>query len=246
MGCATRQTRRGDRGTCSSCLRHTSFRASTVSLTSIRTRSPKVSRIARQQCRPPAAKMSNPQTYQFPSKTIQTDYPLIDNDPHFKRVIRYARPSDYVHGTVAAAAGPGLFYLMERMHPSGVGKGGFAQGMRLASFIGAVGGFYYFYQRSIFRFYGMSENAREVRMDMREMTDRVKAGLPLYGDSQLTPAMQGVAARQSRYSALFMAVLPWFNFVNHNQHGVDTAKYYQQAERELEEERLAKLAKGGK
>jgi hypothetical protein len=92
----------------------------------------------------------------------------------------------------------------------------------------------------------MSENAREVRMDMREMTDRVKAGLPLYGESQLTPAMQGVAARQSRYSALFMAVLPWFNFVNHNQHGVDTAKYYQQAERELEEERLAKLANGGK
>jgi hypothetical protein len=73
-------------------------------------------------------------------------------DRHFKRVIRYARPSDYVHGTVAAAAGPGLFYLMERMHPSGVGKGGFAQGLRLASFIGAVGGFYYFYQRSICMF----------------------------------------------------------------------------------------------
>jgi hypothetical protein len=52
--------------------------------------------------------------------------------------------------------------------------------------------------------------------------------------------MQGVAARQSRYSALFMHVVPWFNFVNHNQHGVDTAKYYQQAERELEAERLGK------
>jgi len=77
-------------------------------------------------------------------------------------------------------------------------------------------------------------------MDMREMVDKVKAGQSLYGESQLTPAMQGVAARQSRYSALFMSVLPWFNFVNHNQHGVDTAKYYQQAERELEAERLAK------
>jgi len=86
----------------------------------------------------------------------------------------------------------------------------------------------------------MSENEREVDMDMREMVAKVKTGEPLYGDSRLTPSMQGVAARQSRYSALFMAVVPWFNFVNHNQHGVDTAKYYQQAERELEAERLGK------
>jgi len=84
----------------------------------------------------------------------------------------------------------------------------------------------------------MSENSREIRMDMREMVDRLKAGKSLYGESQLTPAMQGVAARQSRYSALFFAGIPWFNFVNHSQHGVDTAKYYQQAERELEAERL--------
>ncbi|KAK0655105.1 NADH-ubiquinone oxidoreductase complex I, 21 kDa subunit-domain-containing protein [Cercophora newfieldiana] len=184
--------------------------------------------------------MSTPQTYQFPSKTIKTDYPLIDNDPHFKRVIKYARPSDYAHGAVAAAAGPGLLYTMEKMHPSGAGKGGLAQAMRLAGFIGVAGGFLYFYQRSILRFYGMSENSREIQMDMREMVDRVKAGQTLYGESQLTPSMQGVAARQSRYSALFFSVLPWFNFVNHSQHGVDTAKYYQQAERELEAERLAK------
>lgn len=87
------------------------------------------------------------------------------------------------------------------------------------------------------RFYGATENRRELEMDMREMVDKVKAGEPLYGESTLTPHMQGVAARQSRYSSLFMGVLPWFNFVNHNQHGIDTAKYYQQAERELEQER---------
>lgn len=89
------------------------------------------------------------------------------------------------------------------------------------------------------RFYGATENEREVKMDMREMVDKVKRDQPLYGESELTPYMQGVAARQSRYSALFMANVPWFNFVNHNQHGVDTAKYYQQAERELEAERKA-------
>ncbi|KAI2780887.1 NADH-ubiquinone oxidoreductase complex I, 21 kDa subunit-domain-containing protein [Daldinia loculata] len=185
--------------------------------------------------------MANPpqQTY-IPSKVVPSEYPLIDNDPHFKRVVGYARTSDYVHGAVAAAAGPGLLWTMERFAPSHVGRGGFARAMRLAGLIGAMGGFLYFYQRSSLRFYGMSENAREVELDMREMVDKVKAGEPLYGQSSLTPHMQGVAARQSRYSALFTAVLPWFNFVNHNQHGVDTAKYYRRAEQELEAERLGK------
>lgn len=90
------------------------------------------------------------------------------------------------------------------------------------------------------RFYGFSENAREVDMDMREMVGKVKRGEPLYGESTLTPHMQGVAARQSRFSSLFSDVIPWFNFVNHSQHGVDTAKYYRQAEKELETERQAK------
>ena len=90
-------------------------------------------------------------------------------------------------------------------------------------------------------------------MDMREMVDKIKRGELLYGSSELTPYMQGVAARSSRYSALILHIIPWFNFVNHpqvnaiifffwnhindiSQHGVDTAKYYQQAERELAEE----------
>jgi hypothetical protein len=67
------------------------------------------------------------------------------------------------------------------------------------------------------RFYGFTENKREVEMDMREMVDKVKKGEPLYGRSEMTEHMQGVAARNSRYTALFFDVLPWFNFVNHNQ-----------------------------
>lgn len=90
------------------------------------------------------------------------------------------------------------------------------------------------------RFYGFTENARELEMDMREMVDKVKRGESLYGESQLSPHMQGVAARQSRFSSLFSDVVPFFNFVNHPQHGVDTAKYYRQAEKELEAERQAK------
>ncbi|CAM1501561.1 Fc.00g035450.m01.CDS01 [Cosmosporella sp. VM-42] len=171
------------------------------------------------------------------SKVVQTDYPLIDNDPHFKRVVRYARTSDYVYGGLWAAFAPTALLTLERFAPSHVGKGGFAKAMRLAGAVGAIGGFLYFYQRSCLRFYGATENARELEMDMREMVDKVKKGEALYGESRLSPHLQGVAARQSRYSALFLSTIPWFNFVNHNQHGVDTAKYYQQAEKELEAEK---------
>jgi hypothetical protein len=90
------------------------------------------------------------------------------------------------------------------------------------------------------RFYGWTENKREVEKDMKEMVAKVKAGEPLYGTSTLTPYIQGVASRNSRYTGVFLHVIPWFNFVNHNQHGVDTAKYFQQAEREMEAEKSGK------
>lgn len=54
-------------------------------------------------------------------------------------------------------------------------------------------------------------------MDSREMVDKVKKGEPLYGTSKVSTYLQGVAARNSRYSQLFVHVLPWFNAVNHDQ-----------------------------
>ncbi|KAI9885331.1 MAG: chromosome segregation in meiosis- protein [Watsoniomyces obsoletus] len=172
-----------------------------------------------------------------PHKIVHADYPLIDSDPHFRRVVGYARPSDYFVGGAVAVAGPALLRLMEQVSPSYVGRGGFPPIMRLCYAIGAGAGFLAIYQRSILRFYGWEENSREVEMDMREMVDKVKKGEPLYGKSSMSPYMQGVAARNSRYTGLFLDMMPWFNFANHQQHGVDTAKYYQQAERELEAER---------
>lgn len=64
-------------------------------------------------------------------------------------------------------------------------------------------------------------------MDMREMVDKVKKGEPLYGHTNLSPYMQGVAARNSRYSALMAQVIPWANFVNHNQvcTSIDTREF---------------------
>jgi len=93
------------------------------------------------------------------------------------------------------------------------------------------------------RFYGARENRREIEMDMREMVDKVKRGEPLYGKSDVSEYMQGVATRNSRYSATLIHLIPWFNFVNHPYHGVDTAKYYRQAELELEQERIAREGK---
>ena len=124
--------------------------------------------------------------------------------------------------------------LWEKLSPSHVPKGGFASTMRLSCAIGATAGFLYFYECSIckylpllhsqapanvptVRFYGVDENKREVEMDMREMVDKVKRNEPLYGKSSLTPYMQGVASRNSRYSGIFLHVIPWFNFVNHDQ-----------------------------
>ncbi|KXL47415.1 hypothetical protein M433DRAFT_77042 [Acidomyces richmondensis BFW] len=177
-----------------------------------------------------------------PARQLNTDYPLIDSDPHFKRVISYARPSDYVAGAVCSAFIPGGMILLERFSPTDIGRGqsGFPSIMRLSTTLGLLSGFYLFYSRSINRFYGFTENRREVEMDMREMTDKVKRGEPLYGVSTLSEYMQGAASRQSRYAGVFIHVMPWFNFVNHNHHGVDTAKYYQNAERELEAERTGK------
>lgn len=71
--------------------------------------------------------------------------------------------------------------------------------------------------RRIVRFYGFSENKREVEKDMREMVDKVKNNEPLYGKSSLSPYMQGVASRNSRYSGVWLHVVPMFNFVNHEQ-----------------------------
>jgi hypothetical protein len=166
------------------------------------------------------------------------------------------RPSDYLSGAALTAFTPFSLALMERVSPSYAGKGGYKSVLRVSWMVGLVAGGMYAYTRStsmftdVFstcpqyltsnqvRFYGATENAREAEMDMREMVTKAKKGLPLYGESTMSEYMQGVAARNSRYSGLFMFAMPWFNFVNHNQHGVDTAKYYQQAERELEAERV--------
>jgi hypothetical protein len=57
-----------------------------------------------------------PNTITMPGLQIHRDYPLIDSDPHFSRVVRYFRPSDYATWGIATAAGPTALYLFGMSH----------------------------------------------------------------------------------------------------------------------------------
>ena len=62
------------------------------------------------------------------------------------------RGSDYLYGSIFAAAGPITFFVMDRVSPSQVGKGGFAGPMRLMGAVGLTAGFLLAYSRSISTF----------------------------------------------------------------------------------------------
>jgi hypothetical protein len=58
------------------------------------------------------------------------------------------RKSDYAAGTAVAAANPLALYIMEKVSPSHVGRGGFAPGMRLVIGLGLGAGFLVSYSLS--------------------------------------------------------------------------------------------------
>lgn len=76
------------------------------------------------------------------------EWKILIVNSHFKRVVGYARTSDYVAGGLVAAFAPAALLTLEKFAPSHVGRGGFAKAMRLAGFVGLAGGFLYGYQRS--------------------------------------------------------------------------------------------------
>ncbi|WVQ80014.1 hypothetical protein IAT38_002115 [Cryptococcus sp. DSM 104549] len=161
----------------------------------------------------------------MPAKEVKRDYPLIDSDPYFGRVVRYMRPSDYQVWAGATAAGPLTLWLYEYADPTKSTRPALRAAYRLTGFLGFAGGFLLAYQRSSFRFWGWTENKAEVAKDQAELSARAAAGKPIYGESDLTPYLQGVAARNSTWSQLKLATFPWFNVAHHNSHGVDTSKY---------------------
>ncbi|CAG8471388.1 7501_t:CDS:2 [Ambispora leptoticha] len=158
----------------------------------------------------------------MPEVKINTAYPVIDTDPHFLRVVRYFRSSDYAVWTACTVGGPAFMLAFEKVSPTYQRLG---VPLKIATLLGAMGGFLLAYQRSSLRFWGWTENEREYDLDMKEMKQRLKEGKSLYGESDLDLFNQASAARQSRYAALKFSWLPWFNFVNHPFHGVDPKKY---------------------
>ncbi|KDQ18929.1 hypothetical protein BOTBODRAFT_28409, partial [Botryobasidium botryosum FD-172 SS1] len=158
----------------------------------------------------------------MPIPLTQTPFPLIDADPHATRVVRYMRPSDYAVMAGATGAAPAALYFYEMADPT---RYKLRPVLKLATFIGFAGGFLLAYQRSSFRFWGWSENEREQAKDLAELSQRAKEGKPLYGETDIPDYVQGVAHRNSAFSQLKFGAIPWFNFVNHSQHGTDPAKY---------------------
>ncbi|CAE6412999.1 unnamed protein product [Rhizoctonia solani] len=163
----------------------------------------------------------------MPLKQTSTPYPLLDADPHFNRVVRYFRPSDYAVWAGATVAAPAALFAYERVDPS---RHNLRPALKMITVIGAVGGFLLAYQRSSLRFWGWSENAREEQLDYKELSARAAAGKPLYGESDMPPFIQGAAHRNSAFSQLKFAAIPWFNFVSHPNHGTDPEKYKSKAE----------------
>lgn len=51
----------------------------------------------------------------MPVKEFSTPYPVIDSDPHFSRVVRYMRPSDYAAWAAGTAAAPALLLGMGKV-----------------------------------------------------------------------------------------------------------------------------------
>jgi hypothetical protein len=143
------------------------------------------------------------------AQQLVTPYPVIDTDPHFFRVIRYTRASDWLYAAGLTAGFPGAMMFWERREPS-TPKGALPSVMRMSWTLGAIGGFLLAYSRSSQRFWGWAENEREQEKDMQEMKGRVAAGLKPYGESELSPYMQGVAARNSTFSGLFVGLMPWY------------------------------------
>ncbi|KAG0256363.1 hypothetical protein BG011_004593 [Mortierella polycephala] len=148
---------------------------------------------------------------------IRTEHPVIDADPHFTRVVRYMRTSDYAAWGGLTLGGPAILLAFERVRP-GAGPKGINVALTVGAAIGFMGGFLYSYQKSSLRFLGWEENAREQAMNRSEMDARAAAGLPAYGEPTMDEANQASAARNSKYSILKFSAVPWFNTTNHKYH----------------------------
>lgn len=159
----------------------------------------------------------------------QADYEIIDVDPHFSRVVKYFRGSDWLKVGLFTASGPAIVTAIEffesgrkRFHVS-------PSAIRITAALGFTAGFLNQYAQSSLRFQGAIENSREVRKDRYEIKQRLAQGLSPYkeNESSLSQWLRRTAAANSTHSFNYLGIFPWFNFVNHEHHGVSLKKYYE-------------------
>ncbi|KAI0028552.1 NADH-ubiquinone oxidoreductase complex I, 21 kDa subunit-domain-containing protein [Vararia minispora EC-137] len=163
-------------------------------------------------------------------------FPLIDSDPHFSRVLRYMRLSDYAVWGGTTIVSPAFLYALNRVSPAMIpvtpgAKEAIRLHFRMGGMLGFIAGFMLAYQRSSFRFWGWTENKREEERDFAELSKRAREGKPLWGESFQPEWVQAAAHQNSLNSQMKLNAIPMFNFVNHPYHGVDPAKYYPRSEK---------------
>ncbi|KAG0141084.1 hypothetical protein CROQUDRAFT_664314 [Cronartium quercuum f. sp. fusiforme G11] len=157
-------------------------------------------------------------------------YPVLDTDPHFKRVMSYLRGSDLATWAGLTAIVPAVLYgwdLSDRIPVTSPKTQ--ARFYGLGGWLGFCGGFLMVYQKSCNRFLGWTENQREQELQEAEFTQLARSGKSIWGESTLQPWIQSTAHHNSQFAHMKFSTIPWFNFVNHPYHGVDVSKYYQDA-----------------
>ncbi|KAI9504460.1 hypothetical protein GGI25_005289 [Coemansia spiralis] len=151
-------------------------------------------------------------------KLHEAPFPVIDSDPIFWRVIRYFRWTDYVMGAAFASIGPSFLYIMERYQPSGYPRKQLHKAMKASLLLTGVFGFLRMYKNVSSRFFGFSENGREIRMYREEYRRRKAQGIPMDGTSRLPLSIQRISASYTTGAWINFDMLPMFNFVNHPYH----------------------------
>lgn len=144
-------------------------------------------------------------------------------------MIKYFRLSDYGAWAIGTAGMPALFTALEYFDHNNGRSFTKPTGsvLRVTTLLGFFGGFIIAYNRSTKRFWGITENAREVKLDRYEIKSKLSRGEPLFGTSTLSPWLQDIASRNSKNSQLNLHIIPWFNLVSHNNHDIDLKKYYE-------------------
>eukprot|EP00834_Sanchytrium_tribonematis_P000143 NODE_3_length_80033_cov_0.932970.p60 type:complete len:142 gc:universal NODE_3_length_80033_cov_0.932970:45768-45343(-) len=134
---------------------------------------------------------------------MATEYPQLDADPTFYKVVQFFRPVDYlttIGGSAISVASMAGWQKVENIK-------NYKKALFWGGLFGLFGGFLISYQNSTFRIWGLKENVREQELHKNWF----------HKQSILEPHLSSVAYRNTKNSQLLLSIFPVFNFVNHNR-----------------------------